>query len=111
MNKETIIAIVAEWANSEPLVRIAYVYGSWVKGTATESSDVDVAIKLNLKYGAKRERLDWAFEKQPLINSLQALLPYPVQLEWYDPVQTPKVHKGIMEASVLVYDEHDAETD
>ena len=108
---DRIAKTIEDWAKSEPLVSRVYLYGSRVKGTENERSDIDVAVKLNRIRGDTLDGAGQAWDIPELSERLQRLLPYPLQLEWYDPVQTPKVHKGIMEASVLVYDEHDAEND
>ncbi len=69
-----------------------------------------MAIQLNARPGVEVELAVWCFEADRLRESLQNLLPGPVQLEWYDPVETPTVHNGIVESSILVYDEVRADT-
>ncbi len=105
MDKKRIIEGIAEWADSEPLVRKAYLYGSWVKGTVKESSDIDVAIQLNPHAGDTYAGAGQQWDMDELRSRLQPLLPYPLQLDYYDPVVTEKVHKGVTEASILIYDQ------
>lgn len=105
MDKERIIEVIAEWAESEPLIRKAYLYGSHARGTPGASSDVDVAIQLNPHPGDKIERAGWVFEEPALTSSLQLLLPHTLHLEWYDPQETEIVHKGISESGILIYDQ------
>ena len=109
IDKETVVSLIAAWAESEPYVRKAFLYGSVARSENKPNSDIDVAIQLNARPGVEVELAVWSFEGDRLSESLQSLLPGPVQLEWYDPVETPTVHKGIVESSILVYDEYPAE--
>lgn len=105
IDKEEVIALIGAWAESEHDVRKAFLFGSVARGDNTPDSDIDVAIQLNARPGIEVELAVWSFERDRLSESLQGLLPGPLQLEWYDPVETPTVHKGIVESSILVYDQ------
>ena len=97
--------IIAGWARSEPVFRKAFLYGSVARNEWKPGSDIDVAIQLNWRPAVEVELAVWGFEGDRLAESLQVLLPAPLQLEWYDPVETPIVHNGIVQSSTLVYDQ------
>ncbi|GAB2843217.1 hypothetical protein GCM10027277_08250 [Pseudoduganella ginsengisoli] len=102
---EQIILNVAAWAREEPLVRKVHLFGSRVKGTETKNSDLDVAVEIERKVSDSCEYTTFAFEGSGLRSRLQRMLPFEVQLEWYGgPHETPTVHSGLMEASILVFD-------
>jgi predicted nucleotidyltransferase len=105
MKLEEAVQIVAAWAASEPLVREAYIFGSRVRGTHRPDSDIDIAVKINKQPGDESEYVCWAFEGDRLTERLQKLIPVKVQLEWYDPIETPHVRMGIVESSVKAYQE------
>ncbi|NNG59788.1 nucleotidyltransferase domain-containing protein [Sphingomonas paucimobilis] len=71
---------IATWAAGEPLIEAAYVFGSRVKGTYRDDSDLDVAV---IVAGADEgERLGNAiFEKPRWIATLQPQLPVKLHLQ------------------------------
>ena len=105
--KEEIVSIVAEWAAREPLVIKAFLYGSWVKGTVHEGSDIDVAIVLRPTPGDFGDVPCQAWDKLELANRLEPLLPLPLHLKCHDPRVAPDIASYLEEASILVYDEND----
>jgi hypothetical protein len=53
---------------------------------------------------ASAPRTTFTFKSKGLKTSIQSLLPIPVDLQWYDgPIETPAVHAGLEESSVLIY--------
>ena len=97
------LTIVKQWANEEPLVREAFIFGSRARNTHRVDSDLDVAVKVNAQPGDASEYACWVFEAKALSRRLQERTPVAVQLEWYDPVETPHVHMGMVESSIKVY--------
>ena len=106
MDQEELISIIADWAKSETLIREAYLFGSRARGDHSPDSDVDIAVKMHKQPSDGSEYASWFFEADKLKERVQERISYPVQLEWYDPVETPHVHKGIVESSIKVYDEN-----
>ena len=45
MNKDTIIKLIADYFKTQPVLK-AYLFGSFSRGEATESSDIDILIVL-----------------------------------------------------------------
>ena len=43
--------VVREWSDTEPFIRETYLFGSRVFGGSTQSSDLDIAVKVFMKQG------------------------------------------------------------
>ena len=97
--------IIFCWASENSLVRKVYIFGSRARGDYCLTSDLDVAIEVNQTPQDGSECSTWFNSRKMLKASLQALVPYQLQLEWYDPIETPTVHKGLQESSILVYEQ------
>ena len=96
--------IVHDWAAAQPRVSAAYLFGSRVKGTNREDSDLDVAVELLGRKGLPGNFCDWADLAAELHDSLGALLPVALDLTQYENLKdTPVVHKGLSSGSLLVY--------
>jgi predicted nucleotidyltransferase len=100
----SIAAIVAQWAESQPLVIKAWIFGSRVRGTSRQDSDVDVAIEVAALPGDSGPLTTFMFAADDLRRSIQAMLPLKVDLQWYGgPVETPTIHAGLQQSSIVVY--------
>ena len=96
--------IVHDWAAAQPRVSAAHLFGSRVKGTNRDDSDLDVAVELLSPKGLPGNFCDWADLADELRNSLGDLLPVVLDLTQYEnPKDTPVVHKGLSSGSLLVY--------
>lgn len=104
MELSSIRTIVARWAASQSLVLKAWIFGSRVRGTSRSDSDVDIAIEVRTLPGDSGPLVTFMFEEDKLKRSLQAVLPLNVDLQWYGgPTETPVIHAGLQQSSVLVY--------
>ena len=52
MDLKDIAAVVADWADQYPLIGVAYIFGSRVRGDHKAESDLDVAIDFDLSQGS-----------------------------------------------------------
>jgi predicted nucleotidyltransferase len=105
MKIEQLGDIVAQWAESQPSVTRAYIYGSRVRGSHREDSDLDVAIEIQPLPGDSSAFATWISEAFELCQSLASMLPVPVGLEWYGGKHgTPTIHRGLTAGSVVVYE-------
>ncbi|GBE32929.1 nucleotidyltransferase domain protein [bacterium BMS3Bbin05] len=95
MDIESIKNIVAQWADSEPLVTKAYIFGSRAIGDYRKDSDLDVAIEIEMEPGDESKLATWLCEKQGLEESLSRLIPYDLQLEYLNGDETPNVLSGV----------------
>lgn len=101
----TLSEIVAGWAKGHPLIEKAWLFGSRVRGEERPDSDLDVAVVINELPTDSSPETTWHYEREEIAASLQAVLPVPLQLEWYGgPDKSPAIHAGITRSSLLVYD-------
>lgn len=107
MELKEIGKIIAEWALQVPEIATVYLYGSRVKGTHREDSDLDIAIEFDQRIIAAADDAEgmatWFLKRQKWQKQLQKRLPMEVQLEWFHPEKTKIVAIGIAEASRIVY--------
>ena len=97
--------MVASWAESEPLVNRAYLFGSRLKGTHNAESDLDVAVELLPTRGDSSPFTTWTSEAARLRADVAARLPVNVDLQWYgNECTTPTIHAGILAGARLVFD-------
>lgn len=105
MTIEEMAAAVAKWASSQPLIRKAYLFGSRVRGTHQHDSDLDVAVEIFTLPGDSSEFTTWIGEAQRLKASIAGIAPVSIDLNWYGGEgETPRVHKGLEQSSLVVYD-------
>jgi uncharacterized protein len=93
---------VRTWAASKPQIVKAWLYGSRVKGTATETSDWDVAISLDLP-SVDANRRFWFDVIDEWNTELAQAAGCDVELQFNNPPETPLVASGVGQAGVLVY--------
>ncbi|MBU2984998.1 nucleotidyltransferase domain-containing protein [Saccharophagus degradans] len=105
MEVEEIKIVLRAWSEKNSIVRKTYLFGSRARKDFRADSDIDIAVQLNKLPQDGSEYSTWMFSADELKKSLGSLLPFELQLEWYCPNSTPTVHKGIMESSILVYDQ------
>lgn len=104
---QTAAAIVARWAESEPLILRVYFFGSRVKGRFLPESDLDVAVVLDPRCLPEADTdgvLTWFANMGRWHKSLQERLALPLDLEWLHPRRTAVSARGVAEASLLVYE-------
>lgn len=105
MDINEIRTIVTAWAETQPLVLKVWLFGSRVRRTERPDSDIDIAVEIKPMPGDSSACATFSFEGEDLKASIQALLPMAVQLEWYGgPSETPTIHAGLQESSMLVYE-------
>lgn len=96
------IDAVARWANADPLIEAAYVFGSRAKGHARPDSDIDIAVKVSGK--TEGEALANAIcEKARWVTELELLLGLTVDLQSMMPDDVV-VSPAVTEHGVLVFE-------
>lgn len=101
---EELATIVRGWAAKHSRVSKVYLFGSRVKGTNREDSDLDVAIELLTPKGNLGGFCDWAELADELRASLSVVLPVALDLTQYENSQdTPTVHAALSAASLMIY--------
>ncbi len=103
---ENLLFLLINWACSKPQVKTIFLYGSRVKGTFEDSSDLDIAIELDLNTIDYNNVTDastfWCITKGRWSSEVEGFLPYKIHLEWLHS-STPTVQKAVSEKSILVY--------
>lgn len=121
---ENLCEIVRNWAELQPCVTKAWVYGSRVRGEEKPESDLDVAVEIQWHESLQLEdesigwtkplekgRYEvWASDEHAEIvtrmidPSLRGALPVELHLQaYFGPVETPAIHSGIEDSSRVVY--------
>lgn len=101
---QSLTNIVAEWSLTQSRVSKTYLFGSRVKNTHREDSDLDVAVELLSRKEKPGNTNDWTELSATLTDTLGLLLPVKLDLWSYESdVETPTIHAAIIEASILVY--------
>lgn len=96
---EQLAALVA-WAGNNPIIEAVHLFGSRVKGTAREDSDLDVALDLGWSEDAwvtlviKKE--EWEIELRQSIGLL-------VNLDLYHMTLAPVVYGYVQDHGCMVY--------
>jgi predicted nucleotidyltransferase len=100
------LALAVEgWAESEPLVRKVYLFGSRVRGTYRPDSDLDVAIELLTLPDEDDPGTTWQREAKRLRASIAGAAPVAIDLLWYGgAIESPCVHEGLQAGSLTIYD-------
>jgi predicted nucleotidyltransferase len=96
--------IVSEWASTIPEVREAFIFGSRVKGTCRDDSDLDVAIKL---VGEDEGFLLWMHEAENLRPMLSARISVPLDLQMMHSADSV-VMPAVVEHGVRVFERSDS---
>lgn len=88
------------WAEGKANVRRLWIYGSRLRGTQREDSDLDVAIEIDA-IESLEERIDFGATRTKWKKELEALTPnWTVQVEMHG---TPKVDQFVACCGMLVY--------
>ena len=109
MNDELheLIPVIQQWAGSQSYIKRVWVFGSRLKGTHKPDSDLDIAVEVQWVDGIGERGNDfsvWFAAKELIGDSLHALVPMDVDLQWYGGrTATDKMHKYLNESSMVIY--------
>ena len=70
---QSIAEVVARWADHRPVIKIAYIFGSYARGTARADSDLDVAI-CRRGQPTREATVDWTQQHESEFAELRAAL-------------------------------------
>jgi predicted nucleotidyltransferase len=94
----------AAWADSKPAVRRAWAYGSRLRGTQREDSDLDLALEIETSGSEDEAWNEWMAESDDWKAELEELSQLNVQLEWYAGEATPRILRFTSCCSMLVFE-------
>ena len=92
---------IRQWGCLQPTIRRIWVYGSRVRGTQSDESDLDIAIEIDPIGTDEESQLVWTRRKAEWVNSLKAISPFEIHLEM---LGTPKVSEYLEECSKLIFE-------
>ena len=105
MDIDEIKKVINSWAQNQPLIKRAFIFGSRARGDCQPHSDLDVAVELHLGADDSKILSTWMFEEDEMKQSLQELIPFNLQLELLDGKKTPRILNGVKESGILVYED------
>jgi predicted nucleotidyltransferase len=98
---KTAATAIARWAATKPIIRRVFIFGSRARDDFREDSDLDVAIEID---GVNGNALaTWMFDTKPWHAEISALVPFEIDLEFFDEDETPIIKTAIERSSVLIY--------
>lgn len=99
---EHVALAIQVWAKGRPLIKQVVAFGSRVTGVNHDQSDIDIALSLVLH--DPDDCLAFWFEFNEVWRAeLQQLVPWPVDLQFYDPDSMGIVSQSIRDASYVMY--------
>lgn len=72
-------AIIAKWAENLPIKKV-YIFGSRVRGDATDASDLDIAVEFQPPASVDETVLNWSHQNETDFADLKKALKVPVSL-------------------------------
>jgi len=94
-------AAIARWAERVPEIRRVVLFGSYAKGTATNDSDVDLAIEMSDDSDA---RSSFAARFSTWETELFEITRLDVSLDLLHPVQAPHTYAFVQACYVVIFD-------
>ena len=73
-----------EWCHAKPFVRRLWLFGSRLRGTHRDDSDLDVALEIDPLPKDEDVLTSWISESSAWETELRAIVPYQVDLQLYD---------------------------
>jgi len=105
MDIDEIKKVVNGWAQNQPLIKRAFIFGSQARGDSQPDSDLDVAVELHLGADDSNILSTWIFEEDEMKEGLQELIPFKLQLELLDGQKTPRILTAVKESGIMVYED------
>ncbi len=78
-NLQSLANLVAEWANSRPVIATAYIFGSYVRGDAGPDSDLDLFIDFSPNPTLEATK-DWTQQSVSDFPDLKSTIGVPISL-------------------------------
>lgn len=99
---------IVDWADKEPLVIKAYVFGSRARADHTAESDLDVAVEIIKGPGDGNALGTWIGVGQEMKKRLAEAIPkYKIDLQWSHEEYSKVVFDGVRKSGFLIYESID----
>ena len=96
---------LVNWASRKPKIRRVMLFGSRVKGTHREESDLDIAVELEPGEDSNATLAVWMDVSEPWKAELESFLPFPIDLQWRDvDGTTTYIDQGLSDACEPIYE-------
>jgi predicted nucleotidyltransferase len=96
---------ILAWAQSTPLIRRVWVYGSHARGTPSADSALDIAVELEPVPDSEETLPVWIANSGKWQSQLQRDTALTVDLDWFDPDgSTLKLQNALSECGILIYE-------
>jgi predicted nucleotidyltransferase len=96
-------ASIEKWANNIQTIRAIWFFGSRIKETNRDDSDLDVAIEL-IYTDPDSALAHWMFDKDKWLKEIQEFSMISIDLQWHHPKATPTIAQGIHETSIKIFE-------
>lgn len=98
------IAAIREWARSQPYVVRVWLYGSRIKGTHDEGSDLDVAVEHEAEPGDDSAYASGISQRKKWQKEIQQATELCMDVQCYVPGKSEVVASGLSESGIIVYE-------
>jgi len=102
MDMEEIERKLHNWAAEKTLIRKLYIFGSFARGSANATSDLDIAVEL-VKTD-EEEDIVWIDNNATWKEEISKFMPIEIQLELYSGKTSPTIQSGLVQSSILIYE-------
>ena len=96
------IPAISNWAQSQPLIRRLFLFGSYAKGTATSSSDIDLAVEIDDVVAMGEPMAQYIINRKTWQQEMERLLNRKVDLQFYSTDGSTAVEGYVEEAGTLL---------
>jgi len=103
MEQEHLILEVSEWAKGLSVPVLVFLFGSYLKGTPEEASDIDLAVIPLTDMGIDERTEFWQSNRPKWEKKLTERLGKEVDLELYEPGISTNLREYLLESSRLIY--------
>ena len=103
MNNQEIVRVLSDWASGVQCITRVFLFGSRAKGNNDSESDLDIAMELEPESGDANGLATWIVKSDRWQMELHKMIPYKIDLQYYQQGVTDTISKGLIDASILAY--------
>lgn len=95
--------LVSRWAEQKAKIRKVWFFGSRVRGSFVQSSDLDIAVELEFEENGTAFAY-WALDSSGWEAELVEILPWRIDLQLYVREEAPVIETAIRSSSKLIFE-------